>query len=407
MLFVLVVLVWSCAGSGDDDDISGDDAAPPTTETTPEPPAFVPITGGTDEDGQPEPPPVHAVFSVVVRGDTSWAPYAGPELDGLDTEAAEAIGQRLRQIHALLGPNGVPASIELAYGPAAALCELDPDLLTALEEAGHRIGMHARSTGEAFRAHDALERCGRVPTTVSGLASMADPHGPDVRTIQTVNDAMAILSVLDLHQVVGRVSPLCTDLALAAPTHGYGTGSFTAPWRSAWTEGQPCTDLPRGRIVMIDQNILAPGDGDVRVDADAVSVLRSRTEQALGYALEKRFAEPEALPAPGMITWGVSVRLDDLIAPPPPPPDEDEDEDETGDDSEADDVDQDSETEESVAPVDPRIAPLSEETLAELALMIDELWLPSMEQGRLRWMLPDDVALLLRPLPELADDPAA
>ena len=53
---------------------------------------------------------------------------------------------------------------------------------------------------------------------------------------------------------------------------------------------------------------------------------------------------------------------------------------------------------EAAAPVDSRTAPLSEETLAELALVISEKWAASMESGRLIWMLPDELGLMLRPI---------
>jgi hypothetical protein len=382
----LVLLVWACEP---DREGAGHETTEPvdsgqTADDRPEPPAFVPIPGGTNEEGQPEPPPIHATFSVVVRGATSWEPFAGPELNSLDEDAARAVTIRLRQLDPLLRELGIPASIELAYGPAAALCSLDPGLLDALEANGHRIGIHARSRGEAFRAHAALGDCGRVPTTVSGLASMSDPVGPGTPTRQTLVDAMAVLSVLDLHQVVGRVSPVCTDLGLAAPTHQYGTGAFTAPWRSGWADGNPCADLPQGRIVVIDQNQLAPSEAGGRVDADALSVLGARTDQTLAYALDLRFAELGDLPAPGVITWGLTVRLDHLIAPPP------------------DVVDDEGETplEPAAEPIDPRTAPLSEDTLAALRALAEERWLPNVERGRLRWMLPDDIALIIRPLPE-------
>jgi hypothetical protein len=385
----LVVLLWSCGTEGDGSE--GEETIEPTgpgggdAPGGDEPPAFVPVTGPIADDGTPEPPPIHAVFSVVVRGATSWDPYAGPELNSLDEEAARAISARLRQLDQVLREIGVPASIELAYGPAAALCALDPDVLDTLESGGHRLGMHARSRGEAFRAHRALGDCGRVPTTVSGLASMSDPAGPSPPTTQSLVDAFAVLSVLDLHQVVGRASPVCTDLGLAAPTHSYGTGSFTAPWRSGWTEGRPCSDLPRGRIVVIDQNPFAPAEGESRIGPAALSTLGARTDQVLGYALDHRFVEPVDLPAPGFIAWGVTVRLLDLIAPDPAPPD---------------DPAEGEEPPPPADPVDPRTAPLSEDTLAALVELAAERWLPNMERGRLRWMLPDEVAAIFRPMPD-------
>ncbi len=401
-LLVLVLLLWSCV-STEEPETPVDEAAVETTVVA-DPPPITPVTGGTDAEGQPEPPPIHAVFSVVVRADTSWFPYAGPELNGLDHEAAEAVARRLRQLDAVLTPADVGASIELAYGPAAALCEVDAAVLDELEANGHRIGMHVRSSGEAFRAQRALEACGRQATTASGIAGMADPNGPAPPTVDSLNNALAILSVLDVTQVVGKVSTLCTDLGLAEATHGYGTGSFTAPWRSGWTAGQPCNDFARGRIVVVDQNLLAPAEGETRIDAAALSTLRARTDQTLAYALDLRFAEVDALPAPGIITWGVSVRLDDLIAADPPPEaDSDTGEGNGGDNEEGDTGDNeteattDGESEADPPPVDVRTAPLSSDTLAELALVISEKWAPSMESGRLRWMLPDELGLMMRP----------
>jgi hypothetical protein len=400
---VAVVLLWSCGnddsgdagtgepGSGNPDSVAPDDDPDDDADTGDEPPAFVPVTGPTGDDGTPEPPPIHAVFSVVVRGTTSWEPYSGPELTSLDETAARAVASRLRQVDQTLRSLDIPASIELAYGPAAALCALDPDLFDDLESSGHRLGIHARTRGEAFRAHRALDGCGRAPTTVSGLAAMADPAGPAPPTPQTLVDAFAVLSVLDVNQVVGQLSPVCTDLALAAPVHGYGTGAFTAPWRSGWTDDRPCSDLPRGRIVAVDQSPLAPDEGTGRISPGSLATLGARTEQVLAYALDQRYVEVVDLPAPGFITWGVTVRLDDLIAAEPG---------DTGDESgEADDENgPESEAGDLPAPVDARTAPLAEETLAALVELATERWSAAMESGRLRWMLPDDVAAIFRPL---------
>jgi hypothetical protein len=447
VLLVLVVITWACGAAGDGAD--GDQAATtapaggddPEPEPGDAPPAFVPILGGTDEEGQALPPPVHAVFSVVVRAGNSWSPYTGPELTGLDLEAAETVAARLRRLDALLREAGIPASIELAYGPAAALCEVDPGLFDELEAGGHRIGLHARTLGEAFRAHEALEECGIRPTTASGLAAMADPAGEAGVSDASMIEAMGVLSVLDQHQVVGPMVGACTESGLAAPAHGYGTGAFTAPWRSAWVDANPCADVASGRIVLIDQAPFVPTDGADRIGPGALSVLGNRTGQTLAFAADLRFAQPEQLPHPGVISWGVSLRLNDLLPEQPEPaegidglegvdgvdgvegegpgddesqePGDDEgqeldgDGDGDGDGTEGDGTEGDGPeglevADDEIAPpgIDTRTSPLSEETLAELLLFIEERWRPAMEDGRLVWMLPDDLAVLLRPLPE-------
>jgi hypothetical protein len=390
-LAAVLALLAGCSG----DDAADDDAGAATTTTTaPAPtvvtsPPFVPIPGGTDDAGDPLPPPVHAVFSVVVRGDASWSPYASRELTGLDAEAADAIGARLRQIDAVLTTAAIPASIELSYGAAAALCETDPEVLDLLESHGHVIAMHARTNGETFRALRALDDCDRVPATTSGLPWLADPVGPEPTTADSLYDAMAVLSLHGIGQIVGAVSPMCESLGLAGHTNEYGTGAFTAPWRSAWVDGNACADSPAGRIVVVDQVALAPGDGDERVDAASLAAVDARMTQTLGWASDQRYDEPEELPAPGFLTWGVTVRLDDLIAPTPDPEAEG---DETADGAEG------TTTTTTVEPVvvDPRVAPLSEETLAALAALLTE-WQPAADDGRLIWLTPEAVGLLLRP----------
>ncbi|MGY6500860.1 MAG: hypothetical protein ACXIVQ_08235 [Acidimicrobiales bacterium] len=411
----LVLVVWSCTAT--DGDGGDEDAAPTTTvpaDDTPAgpepPPAFVPITGGTNEDGQPEPPPVHATWSVVVRASTSWAPYAGPELTGLDDDAAAAIAARLRQLDTVLVEAGVPASIELAYGPATALCRTDPGVLDELEDSGHRIGFYARSNGEAFRAARALSECGRSATTASGLGAMSDPAGPVAPSPQSVVDATSMLAVLEVRQVVGTLTPVCVDTGLAQPAHNYGTGAFTAPWRSGWTEGAPCTDLVTGQVVMIDQTRLSPTEDTGRVGPAGFDALSTRADQTLAWALDQRFAEPENLPAPGVISWGVVVWLDDLIAPEPAVGDvgdtsgdetdggtagEDADGD-TGSDDATDDGEAPPPTDDQPVADPSRTAPLGDETLTALRELFAS-WQPSVESGRLRWMLPDDIAEIIRP----------
>lgn len=387
-----LALATSCGGGGgDEEDASGPSTSAPPAATTSTVPAFIPVPGGTDEDDDPLPPPVHAVFSVVVRGDTSWAPYASRELTGLDVEAAEATAARIRQLEAVLTDAGIDASIELAYGPAAALCEVDPELLDQLERRGHVIGFHARTLGESFRAVRALDGCGRTATTASGLASMADPVGPDPTTPETLFDAVAVLDVHGIVQVVGALSPLCEGLGLSGHTNEYGTGAFTAPWRSAWFDGNACADSPAGEIVMVDQVPLAPEEGATRVDTSALDRVDTRRTQTLGWAASHRYEDPADLPAPGMLTWGVTVRLDDLLPEPPAPEDTDEDDDE-GDGTEGDD-----DAEQAPEPpVDLRVAPLSTEVLDALAQLLEE-WAPAVEDGRVTWVTPEGITALLRP----------
>lgn len=392
---LVAILLGACSGGDGDGDASPTESTRPVA-TTSTVPAFVPIPGGTDEDDDPLPPPVHAAFSVVVRGEASWSPYATRELTGLDAEAADALAGRIRQIEPILHDAGISASFELAYGPAAALCERDPDLLDRLEERGHVIGLHARTLGESFRAVRALGECGRTATTASGLDAMADPVGPEPTSPDGLYDAMAVLDVHGIEQVVGRVSPTCEGLGLAGHTNEYGTGAFTAPWRSAWFDGNACADSPAGEIVVIDQVPLAPSEGAERVDVSVLEGVDSRYTQALGWAADHRYDEPEELPAPGMFTWGVTVRLDDLL-PPTPTQDDADDEDADGEGATDDTgAESEGEEEEPEAPIDPRTAPLSTETLDALAALLAE-WVVDAEEERVVWMTPPEIAQLLRP----------
>ncbi|MBK5222694.1 MAG: hypothetical protein JJE52_07430 [Acidimicrobiia bacterium] len=395
-LAAVLALVAGC--SGGDDDPAADPQPTSTTTATPtfEPaPAFIPIAGGTDDDGEPLPPPIHATFSVVVRGDTSWFPYAGRELQGLDVAATEAIAGGLRQIDVLLDGADIAASIELAYGPAAAICAEHPDLLDTLTDAGHVIGVNVITNGESFRAVSALEPCGIVPRTISGLAAMADPVGPAGPTVESFIDAMAIISIQDFAHVVGPVSWRCRELGLSEPSNEYGTGAETAPWRSAWTDGNPCADSPRGQIVMIDQTPLPPGEEVAGVDLDAIDAIRTRMTQTLGWAADMRFRDPAELPAPGFLTWGVTVRLDDLIA----PTDTGEDEDGAGTTTTALDetgIEVDDEDAADAPALDLRTAPLDVDTLAALGELLAE-WAEPVADGRVVWVTPEAVAEILRP----------
>lgn len=385
-----LVLVAGCS-SGDGDDESAPETVPSTTTTAPPTSTFEPITGGTDADGDPLPPPVHATVSIVVRGDTTWAPYAGQELTGLDTEAAAAVAMRIRQMDDVLNNADVDASFELTYGNAAALCSEHPDLLEELALHGHEIGAHARTKGETFRLIRALAPCGIEPTTASGLAGIADPVGAATTTVDSLDDAMAVLSIQDLHTIVGPVRSLCESLGLWAPTNVYGTGADTAPWRSAWVDGQACTDAAGRPMILIDQLPIVPDTDEERLGIDAFSSARTRLDQTLGWAADHRYRAPEELPAPGMFTWGITMRLDDLIAPVPGPDDGEEDE-ENQDDASGEVT---SETTATTLPLDPRTAPLGEETLVALGEWFAQ-WQPDVVDGRLIWLTPTATAAILR-----------
>lgn len=383
---VLATLVALTLVAGCSSDDGGAEPAP-TTTTAPRPEytsTFEPITGGTDEDGAPLPPPVHATVSIVVRGATTWAPYAGQELTGLDAEAAAAVAMRIRQIDQVLGASGVAASFELSYGNASALCAQHPELFAELESHGHEVAAHARTKGETFRVMRVLAPCDVEPTTTSGLPAIADPVGAAPTTVDSLVDAMAVLSIQDLHTIVGPVRSLCESLGLWSPTNSYGTGADTAPWRSMWVEGQPCNDAPGRPMILIDQLVLAPDEGEERLDPEAFADIRPRMVQTLGWAADLRYRSAEELPAPGMLTWGMTMRLDDLIAPPYDPEADDDDEATTT-----------TETTEAPVPVDPRTAPLGEATLTALGEWFAE-WQPAVDDGRLLWLTPSATAAILR-----------
>jgi hypothetical protein len=384
-LALCVVLGCTSGDEGGEDADAADTTS--TTATTAAVPVdtgtFEPITGGTDEDGDPLPPPVHATVSIVVRGDSTWAPYAGRELTGLDVEAAAAVAMRIRQIDAVLEAAAIDASFEMTYGNAAALCAEHPELFDELEGHGHEVAAHARTKGETFRVVRALDACGVTPATTSGLPAIADPVGAAPTTLESLDAAMAVLSIQDLHTIVGPVRALCQSLGLWAPTNSYGTGADTAPWRSAWVDGEPCGDASGRPIVLIDQLVVAP-DGDAeRVSPDDLTDLRTPMVQTLGWAADLRYRTAEELPAPGMLTWGMTLRLDDLIAPVPDPEDDDESSSET------------TETTEATAPPDPRTAPLGDETLIALGEWFAE-WQPDVDEGRLAWLTPSAIAETLR-----------
>lgn len=384
-----VVLVAGCSG----DDAAGDDDAAPvaettTTTTTVPSSTFEPITGGTDDDGDPLPPPVHASVSIVVAGDTSWAPYAGRELTSLDEEAAAAIAIRIRQLDPVLSGHGVPASFELTYGTAAALCRTAPELFDELTEHGHEVSAHPTTKGETFRVVRALGECGIVPGTASGLPDVADPVGAAPTTVASLNDAFAVLSVQDLHRVVGPVRALCESLGLWAPSNNYGTGADTAPWRSGWRDGAPCEDAPNRPIVAVDQFPLAP-DADELVGPESLAAARTRMVQTLGWAADLRYRSAEELPAPGMLTWGMTMHLDDLVAPP-------EDPDDGAADGGSSTTTVPGEEATTTVPIDPRTAPLGEETLTLLGEWFAE-WQAQVDDGRLIWLTPREIAAILQP----------
>jgi len=339
-LAVVAGLAAGCGGDGDPAPGPGTDAAgagstttgaptpePPTTEAAPL--GELPIAGGTDAEGQPLPPPLHAVASLVVSRDQPWWPYLADDLVELDGAATAGLVAELRAAVAPFTAARIPVGIELGLGPAAAICATDPALLDDLEAAGHVVGGHAERLADILRLGDTLDRCGRALGTVSGFGALVAPSGrtPDRGTAV---DAMQILAVQDVHQLTGAVSPACEALGLAAPTHAYGTGADTAPWRSAWSTGNPCADRADARIVVVDQATLAPigaalGGSD-RIDAAAAATIAGQAEQALAYCADLRYRTPEELPAPGIVTWGFTVRLTDLFpapaAEPPPEPDD-------------------------------------------------------------------------------------
>lgn len=332
-ILVLAILLGACTTNGSDTNASnrsGTENSNVKNETTSQtanggtpstddgtfnglPVPALPIIGDFDETDQPEPPPLHAVFSVVVRYETSWAPYYGADMIDFDETGVASMVAQLAQIDAALATYDIPASFELAYGPANLLCMAHPDLLKTLVSHGHSIGVNARTNGEVFRATEALSACDITPQTLSGLAQMADPPGPSEATTASLANAISIASINDFGQVTGVVSPTCEALALASPTNRYGAGAFTAPWRSGWTDSNACSDKRSGSVVVIDQVALAPDADESRITPGQYANVERFLTQALGWAADHRYREPSELPAPGIFSWGLTVRLADLV----------------------------------------------------------------------------------------------
>ncbi|MFA5566331.1 MAG: hypothetical protein WC184_10865 [Acidimicrobiia bacterium] len=305
------------APSSDTDENDIDGAENENNETTDSNSSSTSGSNSSNSDSdQPEPPPLHAVLSVVVRYETSWAPYFGADMLAIDESGMTSILAQLAQVDAVLTEHAIPASFEFAYGPANALCELHPHALRTLISHGHSIGISARTNGEVFRATEAFRACGIAPRTLSGLATMADPPGPKTTTATGLANAMSIASIRSFQQVTGVVSPVCEELNLASATNQYGTGAFTAPWRSAWTDGNACNDKISGQIVVIDQVQLGSTSPEGRITPGQYTTAEKYLTQALGWAADHRYREASELPAPGMFSWGVTLRLADLVESP-------------------------------------------------------------------------------------------
>lgn len=410
---VAVVLAAAACSSGGVDvgDGPADPPGPPTTSTSldvgevPD----LPVVGGTDDDGQPLPPPVHAGVSIVVAGPATWWPYADPDRDDVRADDLGSLTSALARVSSVLAQLDVPATFHLSSGVAAALCERDPGVLDAVERAGHGLGGWADTPADLFAVRDDLAACGRGLGPVAGLDRLAR-RSDGTLLPELLTDSLNVLALLGATEVVGAVSAPCLELGLAEPTHAYGTGALTAPWRSAWAVGQPCADAADGRLVLVDHTPFAPlgaaaGGSDDELDPAAADALAGRADQVLGYAADLRYRSPEELPAPGLVTWGVTARLDQLAplwSPVPPP----EAEAETGDEAEAGDDDP---TTSSTAPdttttteapaeegegTDDDSEPPFDPVLA-LAEVLGALR-PAVDEGRLVWVRPEWVGAALR-----------
>lgn len=328
-LVALVALAaGACASGGVDDEPAGPAAGPTTTTTVDVGPVpDLPVVGGTDADGQPLPPPVHAGVSIVVAGPTGWWPWADPDRDDV-TDDLGSLTSALARVSSVLAQLDVAASFHLSSGVAAALCEHDAGVLDALERAGHVIGATAATPAGLFQARDDLAACGRALGPVAGLDALARRADGTLRADLLV-DTLNVAALLGVTEVVGAASAPCVELGRAEPTHAYGTGALTAPWRSGWADGRPCADAPDARLVIVDHTAFAPigaaaGGSDDQLDPAAAAALAGRAEQVLAYAADLRYRPPAELPAPGLVTWGVTARLDQLAplwSPEPPPSD--------------------------------------------------------------------------------------
>jgi hypothetical protein len=278
-----------------------------------------------------EAPPLYFFYAIHVHGSKEYLPYTDPTQTAIDPIAAENMLAAIEGIAAVLERYGAKATWEFMAPTVQGLVEYQggPEIFERLLAKGHEIGVHGHRMDAIPMAVDALNQYARIdPVTSSGFLTQVPVTGEaQAQSAMSLVMRMTVENGLSVGTVnfspggeMNSVSEACDDQLGTGNDMYAETGNLMFPWRPDYLNEDLCSDLPDGKITLIDHvsltGFILPGESappDV-LAGPHFDQLQGYFDQALDYMVEN---QPERTAAWGFVTHIIEYAVGSIVENPP------------------------------------------------------------------------------------------
>ena len=225
-------------------------------ESTPPAP---PVPGFESKDA----PPLYFFYAIHVHGSKEFLPYTDPSQTAIDPTAAENMLAAVEGIAAVLENYGAKATWEFMGPTVKGLVEYQggPVLFDRLLANGHEIAVHGHRMDAVPLAVEVLgEDAGIDPVTSSGFLTQVPVSG-EAQALSAMSLVMRMTAENGLSVGTVNFSPGGEMNSISGPCNdqfGSGndmyneTGNLMFPWRPDYLNEDICSDVPGGKLTLID-----------------------------------------------------------------------------------------------------------------------------------------------------------
>ena len=290
-------------------------------------PPMPPVTGLEMGDA----PPLYFFYAIHVHGSKEYLPYTDPGQTVIDPVAAENMLAAIEGIAAVLDRYGAKATWEFMAPTVQGLVEYQggPEIFERLLAKGHEIAVHGHRMDAVPLAADALEELvGIDPVTSSGFLTQVPLTGEaQAQSAMSLVLRMTEENGLSVGTVnfnpggeMNSVSAACDDQLGTGNDMYTETGNLMFPWHPDYLNEDLCSDLPEGKITLIDHvpltSFILPGENgppDV-LEVEHFDQLQGYFDHAIAYMAEN---QPARTAAWGFVTHIIEYALGSQAENPP------------------------------------------------------------------------------------------
>lgn len=281
--------------------------------------------------GSKQAPPLYFFYVIHVHGSKEYLPYTDPGQTAIDPVSAENMLAVIKSIAAVLDRYGAKATWEFMAPTVKGLVEYQGGsaIFQQLLENGHEIGVHGHQMDAIPMAVDALNHyVGIDPVTSSGFLTQVPVTGEaqaqgamSLVMRMTADNGLSVGTVnFSPGGEMNSVSWACFDQLGTGNDMYPETGNLMFPWRPDYLNEDLCSDLPDGKITLIDHvsltGFILPGESappDV-LAGPHFDQLHGLFDQALDYMVEN---QPERTAAWGFVTHIIEYAVGSNVENPP------------------------------------------------------------------------------------------